>query len=749
MEDDKKVAVTEEVTENVQQEPELPNKEVKVDPIDSPIEEGEDQFIEEPEAGTEPPIIEQAKDHSASASTIEESTTEPTHISTDTNSEASIFEDIPEENIDEPVAEEAEPSVDVQNETDREEIKTEETELQPDEIPVDQSIGDQPDIEPSAAPRKFEHLTEDAKAKEPVAIIKENHFTEKEIEAIDLDTMSKVEQLDLLKSILDEADIRKIENLFKDLGTHYQTVFDANRKVALETFLKAEGSDEADFEFKGDDTDQEFRSLYEKLRRKRAQFYQELGKEKDDNLKRKNEILILLRKIIDGENQESFDRVKSLQQEWKNVGPVPGAQNHTLWASYHALMDRFYGHRSIYFELKELDRKKNLSAKLELCKKAEMLDASTDLRSAIAYLNELHEEFKHIGPVPREDQEALWQRFKAASDQVYQKRNEFHENQKVEFTANLEKKLALVEDVKALAVFDSDRIKNWNNKTKELLELQKRWESVGGMPRRSTKDVNKVFWGSFKKFFANKSRFFKKLDGERDENLVKKKKLLQKALEIREAEDWEATANAMKALQIQWKEIGIVPDKYRKSLYEEFNEHCNYFFERKRGQNAEQNLEFEKNLEKKKEILAKLQDMASVEGFNLEQVFVLLDEFYTTGFVPRNSVGKTLERYDKVCDKLLKIDSLSKIEIGELKSHIQVSKLKNSPNSGRKINRKEGLLKRRISGMENDIYNWKRNIDFFGRSKNSEQMKSEFQNRISDAEKELDAMKKELRLLNS
>ena len=846
MEDDKKTAVAEEATENVQQETELPNEEVKVDPIDTPSEESRDQFVEQPTGD-----IESSEGDVPDTTNIEGATSEPSEAPVDTNSADSINaeESIHEPDVDEPesssgiqnetaiseiahdttevrqeetksqtelaeaageeiespivdqaeltdsaqnetaiseiepdtaevqqeetesqtelaeaanqeteapLVDEAEHTDSVQNETDTNEPETEDREVQEEEaepqpkteeVKAEESTDKQTPIEPNVAQdESTTQISEDSATDEPETA--QDQLGEKEIEAIDLDTLSKIEQLDLLKKILDETDIRKIDGLFKDLGGHYQTNFDADKKAALETFLKIEGSDEADFEFKGDDTDQEFHSMYEKLRRKRAHFYQELGKEKDNNLKKKNEILVLLREIIDGENQESFDRVKSLQQEWKNIGSVPGVQNHTLWASYHALMDRFYDHRSIYFELKELDQRKNLDAKFELCKKAEMLGASTDLRFAVAHLNELHEEFKHIGPVPREDQEALWQRFKAASDQVYEKRNEFHENQKAEFAANLEKKLALLEGAKDLVAFDSDRIKHWNSKTKELLDLQKQWEAIGGIPRQSAKDVNKAFWGSFKKFFANKSRFFKKLDGERDENLTKKKALIQKALEIRNGEDWEITANEMKGLQSQWKEIGIVPDKFRKSLYKEFNEHCNYFFERKRGQNAKQNKEFEKNLEKKKAILVKLQAMTDDKGFDLDQAFVLLDEFAAAGLVPRNTVGKTLEKYDKVCAQLLKVSTLSEIELDELKSRIQVSKLRNSPNAGRKINRQEGLLKRKISGMESDIYNWKRNIDFFGRSKNAEQMKSDFLNRISDAEKEIESMKKELRLLN-
>lgn len=567
-----------------------------------------------------------------------------------------------------------------------------------------------------------------------------------DFDSIDISGLSKIEQLDLVKKMSGEGNIRKIDSLFKNLGIHYEAQFAQKKKTALETFLKVEGADETDFEFKGDDTDQEFHSLYGKLRKKRARFFQEIGKEKDNNLFRKNEILVLLREIIDGEDQGSFNRVKKLQEEWRNIGQVPGAQSQTLWASYHALMDRFYDHRSIYFELKELDRQKNLAAKFELCKKAETLDASTNIIQSIVQLNEFHEEFKHIGPVPREEQEALWQRFKTASDLVYEKRNEHNEHQKAELKINLGKKLELVDKIKALAEFDSDRIKHWNGKTKDLMELQKQWESVGGVPRQSAKEVNKIFWGSFKKFFANKNQFFKRLDSQKAENLEKKKGLIEKASEFREGENSDTTANAFKALQSQWKEIGPVPDKFRKSLFEEFNGHCNYFFEKKRGQSAEQNKEFELNLEKKKSILTQLESMER-GMFDMDKVCELLEDFSSIGLVPRNAVGKTLENYDKVCHKLLEMETLSDSDMSELKIHIQVSKLRSSPQGDRKINKKEGILKRKISGMENDIYNWKRNIDFFGRSKNAEKMKAEFQTRIEEAEKEQESMKKELRLL--
>ncbi len=771
MEDDKKNAVTDEVVENVQQEAELTNEDNKIDPTEGSDEETQEQLINIPDEEERPdetaPVEEATVEKSPDLSI---DSTEEVVNNQNYQKDASVLAVVETDDSEEDSTTEKEIDANIEELTKENIIENGMSEDAPSKV-EDSEVEDtieEPTVLQEDVASEEESVIEELPAKETAeTIVQEEHHgdvseadtknaesteqptsDENQFESVDLVSLSKSEQLDLLKKMLGEENIRRIDALFKELGAHFDTNFDTEKKVALEAFLKIEGNDEADFEFKGDDIDQEFHSLYEKLRKRRSQYFQELGKEKDNNLIKKNEILILLREIIDGEDQESFNKVKKLQEEWKAVGQVPGSQNQSLWASYHALMDRFYDHRSIYFELKELDRKKNLDAKLELCKKAEVLDASTNLKHAISQLNELHEEFKHIGPVPREDQEALWQRFKAASDLVYEKRNDFNEHQKVEFQANLETKLGLVEKAKALTEFESDRIKHWNSKTKELQELQKQWESVGGMPRQSAKEVNKAFWGNYKKFFANKSKFFKWLDSQRDENLEKKKGLIAKALDMRESKDWEATANAMKKLQTEWKEIGIVPDKYRKSLYEEFNGHCNYFFEQKRGQNAEQNKEFEQNLERKKSILTDLQTMTNGGAFDLDKVFNLLDDYSSAGLVPRNAVGKTLDRYDKICGQLMNNESLSEFEVDELKAHIQVSKLRNSPHGDRKINRKEGILKRKISGMESDIYNWKRNIDFFGRSANAEHMKNEFQVRIDEAEKELARMKQELRLLS-
>jgi hypothetical protein len=571
---------------------------------------------------------------------------------------------------------------------------------------------------------------------------------EDEYQNLDLHGMTKGQLLDLLRQMAREEDIRKVDKVFKEIRTHYDEFFETEKKHALEQFLAGEGNEEADFDYKGDETDRNFNELYDTLRHKRAQFFHLQEKLKEENLHKKTVLLDEIRRVVDSEEPGSFNKIKQLQADWRKIGAVPAIQSKTLWANYHALMDRFYDQRSIYFELKELDRKKNLEAKLSLCEKVEHLEASGDLRMAVIMLNELHEEFRHIGPVPADQQETVWTRFKSASDRIYEQRRSLTEETKKQLMANLAKKKRFVEQAAGFATYTSDRIKEWNSKTKELLELQKQWEAVGGVPREQSKEINKAFWSHFKHFFANKNQFFKGMEGERETNMAKKRDLIERAKSLRESEEWDTATAELIKLQKEWRDIGPVPEKYRKSVYDEFKEHCDYFFNRRRGVNAQQNREFDDNLKRKLEILKGLEEVSKSDAPDVDGIFDKLDEYASVGLVPRNAVGKTLGRYDEVAEKLLAMPILDQETVAELRTHLQVCKMRNSPNGERKLGRKEHSLKRRITGLENDINNWQNNLEFFGRSKNAEQMKNDFQVKIDKAKKELDELKQQLRVMN-
>lgn len=567
------------------------------------------------------------------------------------------------------------------------------------------------------------------------------------LDELHLDNPTKQEVYNTLKKFSAVEKMRVLDQALKELKPVYDSIRDAEEAQALKAF-EADGNDPEGFEYKGDDTDAAFQELYSSLRRKKQQYFSDLERTRESNLTKKNNLLERIRELVDGEEStDSINAVKELQEEWKNIGQVPVAHVKTLWANYNALLDRYYDNRSIYFELKELDRKKNLEAKLELCERAEALQKEESIKSAVQQLNDLHEEYKHIGPVPKEDQESTWQRFKAASDLVYARRREHIDAMKVELGKNAEDKQALGDEAAGFASFDSDRITEWNEKTKELLELQKKWDIIGGLPRDKAKHINKHFWNNFKQFFNNKNAFFKTLENQREDNLKRKQELLAKAQELSASEEWDKTASQLKELQAAWREIGPVPEKFKNSVYKDFRKACDAFFNKRRSRNEQQNEEFEENLKQKKKICEDLVQLSKDDECDLDKVYDLVDSYAELGFVPRNAIKSIQKQYDDATGAILSSKGLSSSDRNDLKNHIGLSKLKNGPNSGDKINRKEGAIRRKISSIESDIATLKTNLGFFAESKKANQLKDSFQQKIDESYEELESLKQQLRLI--
>lgn len=563
----------------------------------------------------------------------------------------------------------------------------------------------------------------------------------------DFTQFSKADFVAYVKDLSKEDDFRKVDSALKVIKSLFDENRQAEREVALQKF-KNEGGIEEDFEYRLDELDHSFDATVKLIRDKKNQYFKGLEEKKSDNLNKKNDILEKLRGLIDGEDSpQSFQIFKQLQSEWKQGGPVPMAQVKTLWANYNALIDRFYDHRNIYFELKELDRKKNLEAKLELCVKAEELISKERIKDAVHVLNELHHEFKHIGPVPKEEQENVWQRFKSASDTIYAKRDAFLVDLQQELKQNLDAKGKVEEEVLAFASFNSDRIKDWNQKTKEILELQKRWDAIGGVPRNKSKDLNKKFWSAFKAFFNNKNQFFKKLDEERNVNLKAKQELVARAIELKSSDDWTRTSQELKELQSKWKEIGPVPEKQREKIYKEFKEACDFFFGQRREVLEKTDHDQEDNLKLKEAIIEELQ---STEGGTLEKLHELQARFNEIGFVPKNVIASIKSRFAEATTKYLgSIAGLSEAQKDQATLEIQVGNLKNDPQAERKIFHKEQSLRKQITKAENDLATLRNNLEFFGRSKNAAKMKEEFNDKIIEASDNLDQLKKQLKVLKS
>ncbi len=576
----------------------------------------------------------------------------------------------------------------------------------------------------------------------------EESVVEEEPVPLDLSGQSKAQLLDLIKEKINSPNALKSDKTIQEIKNAFDELSNKEREDAMQQFL-GEGGIADDFEYRGSSIDKEFNIIFNDFKKQLYANRKEAEKQKEKNLVAKTELLNKLRELVDGEETTlSMAAVKAIQDSWKSIGPVPLSQSRNLWASFNALMDRFYDNRSIYFELKELDRKKNLESKLELCEKAESLVQLEDLKDAIQQLNELHEEFKHLGPVPREEQEQVWQRFKSASDAIYDRRKEFFEGQKDVIKKNLEEKEALIVILTPFGEFKADRIKDWNSKTKEILELQKAWEKVGPLPKESSKEINKAFWTLFKQFFHNKNLFFKELDDIRATNQRKAEELIAKAQELQENTNWQTTANQFVKLQQDWKKLGPTPEKQRDALYKKFKEACDTFFENRRNSSKDSNIEFELNLAKKLAIIDQIHALKSVEtGLDENQLSDLVAEFNALGFVPRKNIKEVQAKFKEAVDVCLDALGENGANKEDFLFRLNLNRIQSDPNSVKTLNKKEHGIRKQITDLENSITLWRNNLDFFAASKTADKLREQFDVKIQKAEEEIDKLKKKLTIL--
>jgi hypothetical protein len=564
---------------------------------------------------------------------------------------------------------------------------------------------------------------------------------------VDYSQYGKKELVQLVEGLLKETDLRKADEVLRHAKPVFDELRESERNEALERFV-AEGGEKDDFDYKPDEFSQRFEQAVRQLRDRKTSYMKDQEKSREKNLADKQSLLEQLRQLVDSEETNvSLGALKKVQDEWKRIGPVPSAQSRDLWANYHALIERFYSNRSIYFELKELDRKKNLEAKQDIVDKAEKLAAQDTSPNVIRELNDLHEEYKHVGPVPKDDQESLWQRFKAASDVIYSRRKEQLEVQRKEQEQNVGTKVALCEEAEKYAAFQSDKIAEWNDQTRQILDLQKRWEASGFLPRDKAKEINKRFWAAFKGFFHHKNEFFRRLEAYREENLRRKTALCEQVEALKDSDNVEATADKIKAYQLEWKEIGPVPEKQREAIFERFKQACDAFFDRRREQRNSTDREFEKNFAVKSEICDKIEKMAAEKSPDMAAFNALRDQWDQTGFVPRKNLHAIQQRYANAVQSFLQnTGGLSDKDRERMQLSAEVNLSRQNPAAMKNVQKKEQQLRKRISQLENDIAVWRNNLEFFANSKGANQLRTEYQSKIKSAEDEITGLKKQVQM---
>jgi len=279
--------------------------------------------------------------------------------------------------------------------------------------------------------------------------------------------------------------------------------------------------------------------------------------------------------------------------------------------------------------------------------------------------------------------------------------------------------------------------------------LQKEWEAIGGIPKEKAKKVNKQFWSAFKAFFGKKGTFFKKIEEERKENLRLKQELLDKAEALKDSEDFRSASDELKKLQVRWKEIGPVPEKFRNEIFNKFKKACDHFFSRRRSKSEHTEQEYNENLAKKSALCGELEEMSKAGMVNMDRVKAVESSWAEIGFVPKENIKSIQRRYTEAIEKITGVAGISENEKHKLRFMAQFNPSSYGPGADRMVQKKEGVLRRKISTLENDINVWKNNIDFFTSSKNADRLKREFQVKIDEANNELKNLKEQLKVISN
>ena len=424
---------------------------------------------------------------------------------------------------------------------------------------------------------------------------------------------SKHEVLERVKELA-HSDETPAKDEVDHLKTAFYKLLFAEREADQKTFIENGGDPEA-YVMKTDDSEEQFKAEMGLIKEKRAKAFQQQEEEKKANLQRKQQIIekIKMMSTSPEEANKSYNDFKALQQEWKDIKAVPAEKANELWRNYQLYVEQYYDLLNLNRELREYDFKKNLEQKTLLCEAAEKLADEEDVISAFHQLQELHQQYREIGPVAKDLRESIWARFKAASTVINKRHQQHFESLRAKEEDNLARKTELCEKAEAIAKEENKGASDWEKHTKEIIALQAEWKTIGFAPQKMNVKIFERFRGTCDDFFGRKAAFFKELKETFAANVEKKKALIEKARSMSDSTDWKSTGDKFIALQKEWKTIGSVPKKIGDQLWNDFLEACNKFFAARNAANAGVHNEERANLEKKRSIIEQLRNFTAGE----------------------------------------------------------------------------------------------------------------------------------------
>ena len=576
-------------------------------------------------------------------------------------------------------------------------------------------------------------------------------FEDIELPQVDYSGYSKHELVETLGLIVENRPTVEIRDDVERIKILFYKKLKSESDERKNIFLEGGGKIE-DYRQWVDPDDSRVKHLLEKYKEKKTDYNKIHEAEKYDNLKKKYDIIDKIKDLVNREESinKTFHDFRSLQNEWHSIGVVPQNSLKDLWENYHHYVEIFYDYIKINKELRDLDLKKNLESKVTLCEKAEELLLEPNPVNAFRSLQDFHNQWREIGPVPQESKNEIWERFKEATSQINKRHHEYFEKQKDDQKKNLDAKIALCEEVDTINLLEIKNFKEFDERADKVVELQKMWRTIGFAPKKQNNKVYQRFREACDVFFEKKRGFYADNKEIQLNNLQLKNELCVQAEALQESTDWKATSDALIKLQKEWKEIGPVPRKQSERCWKRFRKACDHFFNKKTEFFAALDTSYEDNLKEKLGIIEELEKFEP--GIDVQAAFERLKELQRKwteiGFVPFNLKDEITNKYRIAINK-----EFDKLKIGDddksiLKYKTKLDNLKANPKASRKVRNERDKFFTKIKQLEGDIVLWENNIGFFAKSTNADTMIREVEDKIENAKKLIKTLEEKVKIID-
>ena len=580
---------------------------------------------------------------------------------------------------------------------------------------------------------------------------KDDKKPQPQVRRIEYDKLNKQELVEILEDVVQERDITKIKNQIAKVKTAFHHRNKEEKDLEYKNFIEGGGVKE-DYKRSEDPLEHRFNAAFGQYRHNKAKFSEELEKQKAENLQTKLNILEEFKTLINSEEslKKTYDEFKRLQDAWKEIGMVPAGELNNLWQNYHFLVEKFFDKVRMNKELRDLDLKKNLEHKINICERAEELLVEDSITKSFKLLQKYHEEWREAGPVPMDKKDEIWERFKTATDKINERRKEHYLKLQEDQQKNYEAKVVLCEKAEEVFVEPDAKLKDWQRKTDQINELFKVWKTIGRAPKEQNDEIWARFRGAMDNFFNNRREFLGKLKELQTNNLNLKIDLCAKAESMKDSTDWKRTSQDLIRLQQEWKSIGPVSRRHSEKVWKRFRSACDEFFNSKSSFFKNIHVVEDENLKGKEKIVKEILAFKTDEDkkANLDALKSFQRQWMEFGHVPFKEKDRIQIEYRAAIDQLIDKMDINKLELTKSGYKNKVEIMKADSDGEWRLSKERNNITSKIKAISDDINLWENNITFFASSKQSNLLKQEFEKKIDRAKNEVKAFEEKLKILN-